>query len=182
MSIEKERQRIDSRIWKAIAQSGLDLSPLPEKDLEALVEVVTDTVLLEVDEDLNKSLDSDEDLDSNHIEDGFGSEEKVLWRGRPFLSVSTEYVITNERIRIFSGLLGKNREDIELIRVQDFDQNQTLRERLLSIGDITIRSHDSSHPTVVFNNVRDPQDVHEILRKAILAARKAHGLRYREEM
>jgi len=182
MSIKEEKQRINTRVWKAIAQSGLDLSSLPQKDLEALVEIVTDAVLLEVDDELKESLDTSRGGDDQYINEGFDSGENILWKGRPFLSISTEYLVTNERIRIFTGLLGKNRVDIELIRVQDIDQKQTLRERLLSIGDITIRSHDSSHPTVVFNDIRNPQDVHETLRRAILSARKEHGLRYREEM
>ncbi len=182
MSIKEEKDRIQTRVWKAIAQSGLDLSSLDREDLEALVEIITDSVLLEVDEELNETLTTDRDIDNQYIEDGFDSEEKILWKGRPFLSISTEYVITNERLRIFTGLLGKNRVDVELIRVQDIDQQQNLRERLLNIGDISIRSHDSSHPMVIFNDIRNPQDVHEILRRAILAARKEHGLKYREEM
>ncbi len=182
MSIKEEKDRIQTRVWKAIAQSGLDLSSLAREDLEALVEIVTDAVLLEIDEELNESLATDRDVDNQYIKDGFDSGENILWKGRPFLSISTEYIITNERIRIFTGLLGKNRVDVELIRVQDIDQQQTLRERLLSIGDISILSHDSSHTKVIFNDIRNPQDVHEILRRAILAARKEHGLMYREEM
>ena len=182
MSINEEAQRIHTRVWKAIAQSGLDLSALPKEDLEALVEIITDSVLLEVDEELKESLESNRDGDDHYISEGFDSGETVLWKGRPFLSISTEYIVTNERIRIFTGLLGKDRVDVELIRIQDIDQKQTLKERLLSIGDITIRSHDSSHPEVIFNDVRSPQDVHETLRRAILSARKVHGLRYREEM
>ena len=182
MSMKEEAQQIHTRVWKAIAQSGLDLSSLPQEDLEALVEIITDSVLLEVDEELNESLETSRDGDDQYLSEGFDSGENILWKGRPFLSISTEYIITNERLRIFTGLLGKNRVDVELIRVQDIDQKQTLRERLLSIGDIIILSHDSSHPTVVFNDIRNPQEVHEILRRAILSARKEHGLRYREEM
>ncbi|NIP27538.1 MAG: PH domain-containing protein, partial [Phycisphaerae bacterium] len=79
-------------------------------------------------------------------------EEEILWEGRPFLSVSTHYIITTQRVRIIQGLLGKDREDIELIRIQDIDQSQSLRERLLNLGDITIRGHDTSHPKAVLNN------------------------------
>ena len=85
-------------------------------------------------------------------------------------------------MRIIEGLLGKDREDIELVRVQDLDQSQSVSERILNVGDIHIHSHDRSHPTVTLRNVKDPQQVHEILRRAILNARKKHGLIYREEM
>ena len=108
--------------------------------------------------------------------------EKVLWEGRPFLSLNTRYVITNERVRIVEGILGKDREDIELVRIQDIDQSQSISERLLNIGDILIRSHDTTNPQAVIRNVKDPQAVHEILRRAVLDARKRHKLVYREEM
>jgi uncharacterized membrane protein YdbT with pleckstrin-like domain len=105
-----------------------------------------------------------------------------LWRGRPFLSLVLEYTITDERIKITSGLLGKSHENVELIRVQDVDHSQTFGERVLKIGDITIRSHDPSHPEIVLRNVQDPSSVYEILRRAVLNARKRHNFSYREEM
>jgi uncharacterized membrane protein YdbT with pleckstrin-like domain len=116
-----------------------------------------------------------EDILSDHKED-------ILWEGRPFLSLVLDYTITDERIRITEGLLGKRRENIELVRVQDLDYSQTFSDRLLNLGDITIRSHDTSHPQIVLKNVRDPEQVYEILRRAVLHARKKHGFTYREEM
>jgi hypothetical protein len=50
------------------------------------------------------------------------------------------------------------------------------------VGDITIRSHDSSHPAIILNNVRDVQEVHEILRRAVLNARKRYKITFQEEM
>ena len=92
------------------------------------------------------------------------------------------YTITDERIRVTEGILGKSRENIELIRIQDVDYSQTFRERLLNLGDINIRSHDTSHPSIQLKNVKEPEAVYEILRKAILNARKKHNFMYREEM
>ena len=106
----------------------------------------------------------------------------ALWEGRPFLSLRLYYQITSERVRITEGILGKEREDIELVRIQDIDHKQNLTERLLNLGDIYIRSHDPSQPEVVLNNVSNPMEVHEILRQALLKARKRYNLSYREEM
>jgi len=92
------------------------------------------------------------------------------------------YRITSERVRLTEGLLGKEREDIELVRVQDVDHKQNLTERMLNIGDVYIRSHDPSHPEVVLRNVTNPMEVHEILRRAVLKARQKYNLSYREEM
>jgi hypothetical protein len=168
-------------VWKALAQADIDLSSLPRTEQEALVEIVTNAALMEIDKEIGEELNIGRETLMSE-KSGNAHDEETLWEGRPFLSVSTQYIITTQRVRIVQGLLGKDREDIELIRIQDIDQSQTLRERLLNLGDITIRGHDTSHPKAVLNNVSDPQAVHELLRKAILNARKKYGLTYREEM
>jgi hypothetical protein len=175
MSLNESRNHIKAQVWKAIAQSEIDLSSVPKSELDSLVSLVTDAALLEADDEIGKT------AKTGQLDPGTGDEE-ILWEGRPFLSISKRYVITNERVRIFDGILGKDREDVELIRIQDVDQSQTFRERLLNLGDLNIRSHDSSDPSIVLNNIRDPQAVHEILRRAILNAREKYRLIYREDM
>jgi len=182
MTPSEAQSRVKAAVWKALAQADVDLSALQRSDQEALVEIVTNAALLEIDKEIGKELNIGQETLMSQQDEHDGDEEKTLWEGRPFLSVSTRYIITSQRVRIVQGVLGKDREDIELIRIQDIDQSQTLRERLLNLGDITIRGHDSSHPKAILNNVSDPQAVHELLRKAILAARKKYGLSYREEM
>ena len=177
MNINEARARIKARSWQALAQSDVDLKTYDQNALDSLIGIVTDAALLELDEEIANSIVQTAGRDVVE-EDG----EKVLWEGRPFLSLNTRYVITNERVRIFEGMLAKDREDIELVRVQDIDQSQSISERLLNIGDIHLRSHDRSHPETVLRNVKGPQEVHEILRRAVLDARKRHKLTYREEM
>jgi hypothetical protein len=69
-----------------------------------------------------------------------------------------------------------------LIRIQDIDLKQGVGERMLGIGDITIRGHDASEAIVTLRNIPKPEEVYEILRKAWLEARKRHGLQFREYM
>jgi hypothetical protein len=186
MSIKDARARIQARVWREIAHNDLDFSALPRPTLEALVDLISDAALLEIDEELSASLKMgpapalvpQDDSETAVVEEG----EQILWEGRPFLSVTVRYIITNERVRIIEGLIGKTREDIELVKIQDMSQSQTAGERLLNLGDITIRSSDRSHPEVVLNNIKDPQAVHETLRRAVLKARQVHGLAFREYM
>jgi len=187
MTINEAQARIKARVWKAVAQAELDLSALDKETLETFVDLVTESALMEIDSELGASLQastkeaaSSDDNEDNEDDDEFG--EEVLWQGRPFLSLVLNYTITNERIKITSGLLGKSHENVELIRVQDIDHSQAFGERMLKIGDITIRSHDPSHPEIVLRNVQDPDAVYEILRRAVLNARKRHNFSYREEM
>lgn len=180
MTPNEAQSRVKATVWKALAQADVDLSTLSKEDQEALVEIVTNAALMAIDKEIGEELSINrETLISKETDD---HDEETIWEGRPFLSVSTQYIITNQRVRIIQGLLGKEREDIELIRIQDIDQSQTLRERLLNLGDISIRGHDTSSPKAILNNVSNPQEVHELLRRAILDARKRYGLSYREEM
>ena len=182
MSLKESHGRIKASVWEAVAKSELNLDAVPESEIDALVEIVTDAALIEIDNELGRSSPMEEIPEPGDYIDGDEEKELVLWSGRPFLSIITEFVITNERVRIISGLLGKEREDIELIRIQDMDQKQTFGDRILQIGDVIILSHDSSDPRAVLHNVKDPEIVHEILRRAVLDARNRHGLIYREEM
>ncbi|MCB8936885.1 MAG: PH domain-containing protein [Ardenticatenaceae bacterium] len=181
MSIKEAQARIKARVWQSVAQTDLDLSALDKSTLESFVDLVTESALLEIDSELDMAkLATPQPEAKEEEEDEFG--EEILWQGRPFLSLVMDYTVTNERIKITSGLLGKAHENVELIRIQDIDHSQTFGERVLKIGDITIRSHDPSHPEIVLRNVQDPSSVYEILRRAVLEARKRHNFSYREEM
>lgn len=175
-TITEAEARIKSRVWQEIAQSGLDTSGLDKETLNSLVELVTDAALLEVDNMLNESLDEEEAAPDD------SGDERALWQGRPFLSATAYYTITNERVKIRSGLLGKTYEYIDLIRIQDLKHSQSFGERLLKIGDVTIYSHDANQPEFVLRNVKNPDNVYEILHRAIKQARKEKGLGYQEEM
>lgn len=180
MTIKEAQARIKARVWQTVAQTDLDLSALDKTTLESFVDLVTESAMLEIDSELDVSSLKKPQNHEDEDDDEFG--EQILWQGRPLLSLVYYYTVTNERIKITSGLLGKVHENVELIRVQDIDHSQTFGERLLKIGDITIRSHDPSHPEIVLRNVQDPSGVYEILRRAVLEARKRHNFSYREEM
>lgn len=169
---------VTAKVWQAIAHSGIDVSAVSRDDMETLVRLTVDAALEAADAELAQTTDR-LPAASALAEDG---EEQILWEGRPFLSLTLNYVITNERVRIIHGLIGKDYEDIELVRVQDVDFKQSMTERAMNLGDIFIASHDPSDPEATLKNVTDPKKVHEILRRAVIKARKQYGLRYREEM
>jgi uncharacterized membrane protein YdbT with pleckstrin-like domain len=92
------------------------------------------------------------------------------------------YQITTERVKVRRGLLARDIENYELIRMQDLDLSQGMSERMLGVGDITIRGQDPSQPMLVLRNISKPEEVYELLRKAWLEARKRYGLQFREYM
>ncbi|MHB1294132.1 MAG: PH domain-containing protein [Anaerolineae bacterium] len=185
-SIAEIRARVRARIWQGVVQSGLTLSGIPNERWEVLVDDLTDGML----EEMDACLDLDDSADGR-VTQGVSAaaaplpgeeEEQLLWRGRPFLSLAERYEVTTQRVRVIKGFLSRDREDVELLRVQDIDHKQNLTERMTNLGDVTVRSADASHPQIVLRNVKDPEEVHEIIRRAMLSARKKANFSFREEM
>ncbi len=174
MSLEQNRARIVATIWQAIAQSGVDLSAVPREEQDRLVATIADNLLSTV----NQMLDEVAPQVSAEV----SGEERVLWEGRPFLSITERYVVTTERVRIYRGLIGRTIDDIELVRLQDIDFTQNAGERMFGIGDIHLRGADPSTPEVTLRNVHQPEEVRELIRRAWLDARKRYGVSFREQM
>jgi len=174
VSLEQNRARIVATIWQAIAQSGVDLSAVPREEQDRLVATIADNLLSTV----NQMLDEVAPQVSAEV----SGEERVLWEGRPFLSITERYVVTTERVRIYRGLIGRTVDDIELVRLQDIDFTQNAGERILGIGDIHLRGADPSTPEVTLRNVHQPEEVRELIRRAWLDARKRYGVSFREQM
>lgn len=180
MAVTEAKQRVVNRIWQSIATSGVSVNSIPKDQLDTLVDAIADGVLVAIDHEFEEA-----GLPSKGLADEaapLGDEEKLLWEGRPFLSLTTHYRITNQRVRAQYGLVGRDYDDIELIRIQDLDRTQGLTERVLGIGDVHIASSDPSRPNLVLRNVADPDQVHEIVRKAMLDARKKYRYSVQEEM
>jgi hypothetical protein len=177
MSIDQTRAQVISSVWQAIAQSGVDLSSVPQDQQEKLVDKIADSLLVAV----NAMLEEEEPLtvEEDEVDE---NDEKVLWKGRPFLSLVENYTVTSERLRVISGMVARRVENFELIRIQDIDFKQGLTERMFGIGDITIRGADPSNPDIKLRNVSNPEEVYEIMRRAWLEARKRHGLKFTEFM
>jgi len=184
MAIEKARARITADIWQAVAQSGTDLSSIPAEQQQKLVKKIADQMMLTLNSLMDEAISvTDEEtppLKKTNDPDEFA--EEVLWQGRPFLSLVEKYTLTNERLKITHGMVGRNVENFELIRIQDIDFKQNMSERMFGIGDINIKGADASDPEVVLRNISKPEEVYEILRRAWLEARKRHGLQFREYM
>ncbi|MNC10618.1 Bacterial membrane flanked domain protein [compost metagenome] len=124
---------------------------------------------------------------------GSGSGPEVeLWQGKP-AGISdrlkgivrlntTTYTITNQRIMVKTGLIGKDVEEIELLRVNDFSVAQSIPQRILGIGTLTVFSDDASSPQLLFRQIRHPQTVKDVLRKAVRDEKIANNISYREQI
>lgn len=190
MSINETHAKIKANVWQTIAQSEeIDISGIDKSKLSDLVDLIIDEAMEEIDAQMDQPLAAFEEGEASEVIETAVStdilengKEDILWQGRPFLSMVQSYTITDERIRITSGFFGKSTENIELVRIQDVDYRQTFSDRMIQVGDIAIKSQNPSRPHITLRNIKDPEKVYEILRRAILHARKRHGFTYREEM
>lgn len=120
------------------------------------------------------------------------NQEVELWKGKPagisdrlkgILRLNTTtYTITSQRIMMKTGLIGKNVEEIELLRVRDLSVAQSMMDRILGIGSLTVFSDDASAPQLLFRKIQDAQTVKDILRKAVRDEKIANNISYREQI
>ena len=88
-----------------------------------------------------------------------------------------EYVVTTQRVRVVSGIFGKDIQEIELFRVKDTMANQSFFLRLLGLGTITIISGDERHPRLVLSGIPNALELRERLRQEVMTLRQRFGVR-----
>ena len=187
MQRDEIRKIVSAEFQRSLAETGTQVTAVPANQLEAIVGAMADSVFAAIaamqDEDFGQPA-----VASRSAVPVGGSEmtenvpEQQLWRGRPYLTVGTVYEVTSQRIRVIRGLLGNTIDEVELVRVRDTRVKQHLGERMLDVGDITIMSTDPSNPELVLNNVKNPMEVRELIRNAVIKEKDRRGLRYREDM
>jgi membrane protein YdbS with pleckstrin-like domain len=93
---------------------------------------------------------------------------KLAWRALALRS--HRYGVSNQRIMVEDGVLSKSLAEVDVRTIDDITFRQTIIERLLGIGEITIRSSDPTNPRVRLVGVRDPRQVRELIRNSAYQA------------
>jgi len=89
----------------------------------------------------------------------------LLWK---YLVVRCRsFELTNERIRITSGVINQSIDEIELYRVKD---SRTIRPwwmRLTGLASIVLETSDRSTPVLVIPAIRNGMEIRELLRQQV---------------
>lgn len=88
--------------------------------------------------------------------------------------VTTNFVITNDRIIFRQGVIGKSGIEIPLERVNNVNFNQTAFERMLGAGDLLIESGGEDGQQR-FTDVRKPQRVQNLVHAQVEAKSRQRG-------
>ncbi len=120
--------------------------------------------------------------------DGIPGGERLLWQGRPSwlwsprMALTVRYRLTNQRLIMESGFIGRQTEEIDLYRVNDVAVKQNAFERIVGMGDIDLTSADASTPHRVLHNIGGPIRIKDLIREASRQERDRRRVLLREDV
>lgn len=91
-------------------------------------------------------------------------------------SKSIRYRVSNYRIDYERGFFGKDIDTLELWHVEDVRFHQSLIDRLLGVGNITVVSHDETMPMLVMHDIPHSRELFEQLKQRIIAVKRSRGV------
>ena len=79
----------------------------------------------------------------------------------------TRYALSEDRLFLRRGFLNVHQDEIVLYRVRDLRVSQTLWQRIFGVGTVTVISTDKSIPELVLKNIRQPNEVKELIHEYV---------------
>jgi uncharacterized membrane protein YdbT with pleckstrin-like domain len=92
----------------------------------------------------------------------------LLWMGWNFLTVRCRvYELTDQRLRMYEGVLNQKIDELELYRVKDTTMSRPFWLRLFGLCTLSLDTSDRSHPKVEIEAVGDGDNLRETLRRQV---------------
>jgi len=89
---------------------------------------------------------------------------------------SVRYRISSYRIDFERGVLSKTIDTLELWHVEDIKFHQSLLDRILRVGTITVISHDETTPSLPLRDLPAPRPIFETLKQRIITVKRQRGV------
>jgi uncharacterized membrane protein YdbT with pleckstrin-like domain len=99
----------------------------------------------------------------------------ALWKWLVVRNI--RYELTTERLKLREGVLNKRLDELELYRVRDYRLEQPFWLRIFSLGNIIIRTTDTTSPIIVLRAIRDGESVLEQVRRHVEECRARKNVR-----
>ena len=93
------------------------------------------------------------------------------------LLLCTSWVITEEQIRIDEGVFTKNINYMEMYRIVDYEEKQTIWQRIFHNTTLYIYSTDKSHPKLAITGIKKDQSIMQEIRDRVETQRKIKNVR-----
>ena len=92
----------------------------------------------------------------------------------------TRYALSEDRLFLKRGFLNVHQDEIVLYRVRDLRVSQTLWQRVFGVGTVTVISTDKSIPELAMKNIRQPNEVKELIHEYVEKMKIARRMRVGE--
>ena len=89
---------------------------------------------------------------------------------------SVSYRVDTLRVEVERGILRKRIDNLELWRVKDIQFRQSLVQRMLGVGNVTLVTSDATNPSVELRGIPRPREIYDSLRDAVDAVRRGRGV------
>lgn len=92
----------------------------------------------------------------------------------------TRYALSEDRLFLKRGFMNVRQDEVVLYRVRDLRVSQSLWQRIFGVGTVTVVSTDKSIPELVLKNIRQPNEVKELIHECVEKMKIARRMRVGE--
>lgn len=89
----------------------------------------------------------------------------------------TVYELTNQRIKLKTGILNQEIDECELYRVRDYKVVKPFFQRIFGLGKIELVTSDRSNSNINLNGIKDPENLYNLIRDNVEKIRRKTGTR-----
>lgn len=89
----------------------------------------------------------------------------------------TVYELTNQRIKLKTGILNQEIDECELYRVRDYKVVKPFFQRIFGLGKIELVTSDRSNSNINLNGIKDPEKLYNLIRDNVEKIRRKTGTR-----
>ena len=93
-----------------------------------------------------------------------------------YRKMAIHYELSSQRLKHREGILIRKQDRIELIDIDDVMYRQGPIQAMMGVGNITVRSSDTSHPELIMYGIADIRQVADMIDDARRAERRKRGL------
>lgn len=99
----------------------------------------------------------------------------AMWR--LLVVATTKYEFTNHRLTYSRGVLNRQRDQLEIVRIRDIGTYKPFLQRVFGLGELRLDTADRSHPYLVLPGQRNVDDLKDWLHSLNVSERARLGYR-----
>ena len=108
----------------------------------------------------------------------------IIWSWTLFIPIIiylktrfTVYEVTDQRIKLKTGILSQEIDECELYRVRDYKIVKPFFQRIFGLGKIELVTSDRSNSNINLNGIKDPENLYNLIRDNVEKTRRKTGTR-----